>query len=179
MPGPVFRRGETVTLRPVEDEDAEFLAELVNDPRVRAGTAMADPNSVDDERAWIDSTGDTSEVHLLACVDAEPVGIVGLNRPNETFGSVELGYQFAPSSWGNGYATDAARETCGHAFDTRRFHKVYADVFETNPASARVLEKVGFTEEGRHREQAFVDGERVDVLRYGLLADEWFGADGE
>ncbi|MFC6787759.1 GNAT family N-acetyltransferase [Halobaculum halobium] len=172
MPGPVFRRGEAVELRTVEEEDADFLAGLVNDPRVRAGTAMTTPISEADEREWIESTADDGGVHLLACVDGDPVGIAGLNAPDEAFGSVELGYQFAPDSWGNGYATDAARELCGHAFETRRLHKVYANVYETNPASARVLEKVGFTEEGRHREEAFVDGEYVDIRRFGLLEDE-------
>ncbi|WP_435063204.1 GNAT family N-acetyltransferase [Halobaculum sp. EA56] len=174
MPGPVFRRGETVELRTVEEEDAAFLASVVNDPRVRAGTSMADPNSVDDEREWIDAMGDTDEAHFLVCVDAEPVGIVGVNAPNETWGTAELGYMLDPDDWGNGYATDAAREACGYAFETRRLHKVYAKVFETNPASARVLEKVGFREEGTLRGEAFVDGEHVDVTRFGLLADEWF-----
>jgi len=175
MPGPVFRRGEAVELRTVEAEDAAFLASLVNDPQVRAGTATTAPISEGDEREWIESAGDDGEVHLLACVDGDPVGIAGLNAPNESFGSVELGYQFAPDAWGNGYATDAARELCGYAFEARRFHKVYAKVYETNPASARVLEKVGFAEEGRHREEAFVDGEHVDIRRFGLLADEWAG----
>lgn len=173
MPGPVFRRGEAVELRTVEEEDAGFLAELVNDPRVRSGTAMATPVSEADEREWIDSVGDDGGVHLLVCVDGDPVGIAGVNAPNETWGAGELGYQFVPDAWGNGYATDAARELCAHAFAERRLHKVYAKVYETNPASARVLEKVGFTEEGRHRDEAFVDGDHVDVRRFGLLADEW------
>ena len=178
MPGPVFAEGESVELRTVETDDAEFLAETVNDSRVRAGTAMVEPISEADEREWIDGLAERDGTHLLVCVDGDPVGIAGLNAPNATFGGVELGYPFAPDAWGQGYATDAARVLCGYAFESRRFHKVYANVFETNPASARVLEKVGFREEGRHREQAFLDGEYVDVIRFGVLADEWFAADG-
>lgn len=46
---------------------------------------------------------------------------------------------------------------------------------ESNAASRRVLERLEFTEEGRMREQVFLDGERRDMIRYGLLAREWFG----
>ncbi|MFC7098266.1 GNAT family N-acetyltransferase [Halobaculum marinum] len=177
MPGSVFATGETVELRTIEAEDAAFLAETVNDPRVRAGTATTTPYSVADERAWIDGIGDGRDVHLLACVDGDPVGVVGLDHVNETFGSVEVGYQFAPAHWGEGYATDAVETLCEYAFQQRRFHKVLAYVFETNPASARVLEKVGFRDEGRHREEAYVDGEYVDMLAFGLLEGEWRDSD--
>ena len=61
----------------------------------------------------------------------------------------------------------------GYAFDQRRLNKVIANAFDFNAGSRRVLEKVGFTEEGLHREEAFVDGAFVDIYRYGLLAREW------
>ena len=174
MPGSVFRRGETVELWTVETDDVAFLRDLVNDPEVRAGTAVAEPLNGADERSFVESIGDDGGAQFLICVDADPVGIVGVNAPDGTWGTAELGYQLVPDAWGNGYATDAAREACGYAFESRRLHKLSATVFETNPASARVLEKVGFTEEGRLREEAFLDGEHVDVRRFGLLADEWF-----
>lgn len=79
----------------------------------------------------------------------------------------------APESWGNGYATDALEAVCGYAFEERRLHKVYATAFETNPASRRVLEKAGFTEEGVLRQEGFAAGRHVDLHRYGLLAAEW------
>ncbi|WP_153952444.1 GNAT family N-acetyltransferase [Halosegnis longus] len=46
-------------------------------------------------------------------------------------------------------------------------------MYATNDASAGVMESVGFVQEGRRRKEAFVDGERIDVLRYGLLAEEY------
>lgn len=100
------------------------------------------------------------------------MGIVGLDDPHPAWGTAEVGYFVDPDHWGNGYATDAVRTVCRYAFGERRLGKLYGHVFETNPASARVMEKVGFVREGVHRGQAFLDGERVDILRYGLLADE-------
>jgi RimJ/RimL family protein N-acetyltransferase len=44
-------------------------------------------------------------------------------------------------------------------------------VFGWNPASARVLEKAGFTFEGRMREAVFKDGRLTDLLVYGMVKD--------
>jgi RimJ/RimL family protein N-acetyltransferase len=62
---------------------------------------------------------------------------------------------------------------CRYAFEERRLDKVVAEAYATNPGSRRVLEKVGFREEGVHRQEAFVGGERVDLVHFGLLAEEF------
>lgn len=173
MPGPVFLQGDTVELRTIEEEDIEFLQGMVNDPRVRGSITAVDPVTRGKERDWVASLPDNEGFHFLVCVDAEPVGTVGLKPPNEVWGTAEVGYLIAPEHWGNGYATDAVTTVCGYAFEEQRLNKVYATVFVTNPASRRVLEKAGFKEEGLLREEAFVAGEHVDVRRYGLLAEEW------
>lgn len=173
MPGPVFLEGETIELRTIETDDADFLQRLLSDPRVRDGIAAVQPVNCAAEREWIDSLGEDDGAHFLVCIDGDPVGSIGLESPNEAWGSVEVGYMIAPSEWGNGYATDALRAVCGYAFEERRLNKVYAGAYATNPASCRVLEKAGFSEEGLLREEAFAGGEYVDVHRYGLLASEW------
>lgn len=175
MPGPLFRRGDRVELRTVEKEDVGFLQELVNDPRVRRGTGQVDPINRIEEEEYVESLGEDDGVSTLVCVEGEPVGVIGFDEPNEVWGTAEIGYMIAPEAWGNGYATDALRELCGHAFEGQRLAKVSAKAYETNEASRRVLEKAGFTEEGVLREEAFVQGERVDVHRYGLLAGEFEG----
>lgn len=172
MPGPVFLRGEDVTLHPQGDEDVQFLQELINHPDVWPSLSHIDPVTEAEEREWIEDT-DRDSVDLLVCADGEPVGTIGLNQLNETWGLAELGYMIAPQAQGNGYATDAARRLARYGFEDRRLEKILANVYETNPASQRVLEKVGFEQEGVLREQAYVRGERLDVIRYGLLAHEF------
>lgn len=175
MPGPLFRRGERVELRPIEDEDAESLQRLVNDPKVRQGTGMVDPVTRSEEEEYVESIADDSGVQFLICTDGDPVGTMGFDEPNEVWGTAEVGYMIDPDEWGNGYATDALYELCAYGFEERRLDKIVARAYETNEASCRVLEKVGFTQEGQLRKEAFVLGERVDVYRYGLLASEWDG----
>jgi RimJ/RimL family protein N-acetyltransferase len=173
MPGPPFRSGDIIELRPIETDDVDFLQRLVNDARVRETVRTAVPMNRRQERAWVDSLGEQDGCHLLVCDDGEPVGVTSFEDPNEVWGTAQVGFMIAPEAWNSGYATDALSELCGYAFEERRFNKLWAMVFETNPASKRVVEKIGFTEEGVLREEAFVGGEHIDVHRYGLLAAEW------
>lgn len=175
MPGGVFLRDDRVVLRTIEDEDVDFLQRMINDPRVRGGLSTCEPLDRDDEREWVESIGDGGGIHLLVCVDGDPVGTVGLRAIHDGWGTAEIGYWLAPDHWGEGYATAAATLVTEYAFAERRLAKLWARVVATNSGSRRVLERVGFEEEARLREHAFVDGERVDVYRYGLLASEFDG----
>lgn len=173
MPGPLFTAGENVELRPIEEEDVPFLQRLMNDPQVREGLGAYEPLNEAEEQEWFESITEDDDVHLLVCTDSEPVGTIGLHMKHAAWGNAEVGYSVVPSAWGNGYATDALREVCRWGFDERRLNKVTARAYETNPASNRVLEKVGFEQEGTFRQEAYVDGEFVDLHRYGLLAEEF------
>jgi RimJ/RimL family protein N-acetyltransferase len=178
MAGPTFLESERVSLCPLEEEDLEFCVQQLNDPDVRQGLAIAAPMNMHQEREWFESMSeDDTDVVLAICRDGEIMGTTGLHDVNERFGNAELGYWLAAEYHGNGYATEAAELLAGYSFAERRLHKLYAHVFDFNDASRRVLEKVGFEREGVFREQAFVDGEYVDLCRYGLLAREWRGTD--
>lgn len=157
-----------------DEADLEFLLRLINDPDVWRSLFLATPKTMDDERTYYEEvvSGDDGETHLLICEEGNPVGTIGLGDVEPNWGIAELGYLVDLEVSGNGYATEAAGLLVGYAFEHRRIEKVYAHVLASNRASQRVLEKNGFVEEGRFRREAFVDGEREDVLRYGLLADE-------
>lgn len=172
MPGPVFLRNETVELRTVESEDLEFVQRHVNDPDVWQHLGSAAPKNRHNEEQWLESTSeDDGTVNLLICDEGDPVGQIGL-RLNETWGNGELGYWVAPDAQGNGYCTAAVRLVSRYAFEERRLHKVVAEAYDYNTGSRRVLEKAGFSEEGVHREEAYVGGAYRDLVHYGLLADE-------
>ena len=173
MTAALFLEGDDVELRTIETEDVDFFHEMLNDPDVRRGIAVVDPVTRTNEREWAEARGEGDDVNFAIYYDDEPVGTIGLKPPNAVTGSAEVGYIVAPTHWGNGFATDALQTLCRYAFDERGLNKVYASVYETNPASTRVVENAGFTREGVHREEGFVDGKHVDVFRYGLLADEW------
>lgn len=91
----------------------------------------------------------------------------------------ELGYIFNPAYQGEGYCTEACRALLGRVFRELGAHKVVAHCDPRNPASWRVLEKIGMTREGHFREKAFFrrgpGGEPLwhDCWSYGLLATEY------
>lgn len=178
MPGPVFLEGERVALHPPTEEDVPFLLEEWNSSEIRATRSDLYPMGPDDVERYLGGTlgREDRTVALLACRDGEPVGLVLLVRemPNDVeFRRGELAYWIARDEWGNGYATEASTLLLDHAFGRLGVHRVRATAYETNPGSRRVLEKLGFAEEGRAREAAYADSKWVDQVMYGLIEDEW------
>jgi RimJ/RimL family protein N-acetyltransferase len=175
MTPPVFLRGETVTLRPVEEQDAEFLQTNINDPEVWRALKRRQPISDHEEREWIQSLGDEDGANFVVYADDEPVGNIGLHEVNDQWGTAEVGFWVAPDEQGNGYGREACELVVGYGFDQLRLAKITAEAYAFNDASQGLLESVGFTHEATLRDHAFVNGERVDLLVYGLLAEEWDG----
>ncbi|UVE50257.1 GNAT family N-acetyltransferase [Haloferax larsenii] len=180
MPGPVFLRGEVVTLRPIERDDLEFIQRVMNDPAVWRPALDIDPtNDAQIEEFYDNVLSGTDGVHCLVCADEEPVGVVSLTEsqygPDETSRarSIELAYWLAPEHHGRGYGSDAARQMVQYAFEDRNLRRVYAQIGSFNEASAALLESLGFEHEGTLRQAAWYRGEYHDVLCYGLLRDEW------
>jgi RimJ/RimL family protein N-acetyltransferase len=89
------------------------------------------------------------------------------------FQTSELGYSFLPENWGRGYATEAAAALFKWAYSTLDLDRVQSEVDTRNPASARVLEKLGFTLEGTLRQNCIVDGVTSDSWMYSILRREW------
>ena len=81
----------------------------------------------------------------------------------------EIGYWLAAPYRGQGIVTAAVEMTCRHAFENLGLVKITAHVFAFNTASARVLEKCGFVQEGLLKQHYLKNGEFHDALAYGLL----------
>lgn len=89
----------------------------------------------------------------------------------------ELGYWIGVPYWGKGYSTEAAQEMVRYGFEDLGLHRIHANHFGANPASGRVMQKVGMRYEGTRREHYEKWGEYEDCMEYGLLASEWRVAD--
>jgi len=81
----------------------------------------------------------------------------------------EIGYWLAKPYWGRGIATDVVRKVCAHARTEFGLAKIIAHVFAFNTASARVLEKCGFEQEGYLKQHRLKDGRLLDSRLYGLI----------
>jgi ribosomal-protein-alanine N-acetyltransferase len=85
-----------------------------------------------------------------------------------------LGYQIGEEFNGKGYMTEALKLALDIGFNELKFHRITAQVNPANPASIRVLEKVGFVREGYARKSLKVGGEWCDHVCFALLEEEYY-----
>ncbi|AHG03298.1 GCN5 family acetyltransferase [Halobacterium sp. DL1] len=176
MPGAVFRRGDRVTLRPVERADAEFIQRGHNHPEVGVSLGLNRPENESEAESSIEGhEDDPLNVGLLVCLEdgdePTPIGKVSLQNLQHT--RPELSYWILPEHHGNGYGTEAVEVLVDYAFNAHEIRGLQAQAFAPNEGSVGVLDNVGFTHEGTLRDARFRDGEYVDVVWYGLLREEW------
>ncbi len=85
----------------------------------------------------------------------------------------ELGYWIGRFYWGQGYCTEAARQVLRYGFEDLKLNKICARHMQTNPASGRVMQKIGMRQEGCLRQHYNRWGEVVDYPIYGILHAEY------
>jgi RimJ/RimL family protein N-acetyltransferase len=164
------------TLRPYEDGDVASIARNANDRGVwrNMRDQFPHPYGEDEARTWIAlNQADPAHRNLAIVVDGEAVGGIGIIPQQDVFSrSAEIGYWLGAAYRGRGVATAAVSGLSDRLFATTSLVRLFAGVFEPNRASARVLEKAGYTLEGRLRKAVYKDGELLDQLLYARV----FGA---
>jgi len=167
---------ERLVLRPFTLADAPDVRRLAGAKDI-AATMLYMPHPYEKGLAenWIASLADGwaegRELHLAITPAAtgELVGAVGLSDLNNRHRHAELGYWVGVPYWGRGYCTEAARRLVRFAFDDLGLHRVIAHHFTRNPASGRVLAKVGMTHEGTLRQHTLKWGVFEDREAWGIL----------
>jgi RimJ/RimL family protein N-acetyltransferase len=76
---------------------------------------------------------------------------------------------------GKGYGQNALKSIIEYGFKRLNLYRLEAEVIDGNTPSLKLIEKFGFTEEGRLRESKYVNGQYKDLLRFGLLRKEFGG----
>jgi len=136
-------------LRPFSLDDAPIVQVLAGHPDV-ARTTLAIPHPYPDgaAEAWIASHAAQFEqgtaVHFAIerSSDGAVIGAIGLGLERE-HARAELGYWVGKPYWGQGYCTEAAQAVVHYGFVSLDLNRIYAHHFTTNPASGRVLQKIG------------------------------------
>jgi RimJ/RimL family protein N-acetyltransferase len=158
----------------------------------RAGDAVSLSRHADNRKIWLNVRDRFPHPYTLAnaewwvaqaaaaepatqfaiVVDGEAVGGIGvfLQTDVERY-SAEIGYWLGESFWGRGLATAAVRRFTEYAFDAYELCRIYANVFEWNQGSCRVLEKAGYVLEGRLRSSAVKDGFVLDGFLYAMVRE--------
>ncbi len=162
-------------LRIFQKSDAQAVTNLCNNYNIYKNTLyLPYPYSLDDALAWIKHHLDnfnTNKSYEFAITDKESGELyraIALSN-NQKHRNGEMAYWIGEEYWGNGYATEAAQALLQFAFDEKGYHKVYARYFNSNPASGRVLQKIGMKQEGVLTDHVQKENRYEDLVYYGII----------
>jgi len=194
-PGAILLETERLIIRRPLSSDAPAFAAAVNFPEVvrNLSDRMPHPYTLEDAENFIQRVLPNAEddgpksCYPTTCFillkgnspdnsSPEPrlIGSMGC-KPGEDVHYIQwtLGYSFTPTAWGKGYATEALRSFIRWAFATwPELNRFQAEVYSFNKASAGLLRKLGFTQEGVRKQGAKKDGKVIDCITFGLLRSD-------
>jgi len=175
MNSPPTLETERLRIRPYSEADIPELLPLVGERAVAATTfRIAHPYTEQDARSFLELAKQSDKLWLAITLRSEgqQIGGIGL-RIEQQHQHAELGYWLGLPYWGQGYATEASREMIRYGFEQLGLNRIFATHFKHNPASGRVLKKIGMQYEGCQREHLLKWGEFVDSEMYSILRREW------
>ena len=173
---------DRLILREFTMDDLPAVHQYGSDPEVMRGLLLL-PNSEDRSREVVEDyvayqaeePRTRFELAITLAATGKLMGAVGIRIVWPRNREASMGYILRRDSWGNGYATEAAKEILRLGFDVLEAHRVFGTVDTENLGSIRVLEKLGMTREGMNRQNFWSPphGSWRDTYYYAILEDEW------
>jgi ribosomal-protein-alanine N-acetyltransferase len=165
----------TVVLREWRKSDIKPLAKIANNKKIwdNVRDILPHPYTEKDAKGWINLVK-KQEVVTTFCIEAnnEVAGSIGCTLKEDVYRkTIELGYFIAEEYWGKGIATEAVRQMVDYIEKNFDVVRIYAEVFDYNKASMKVLEKNGFYLESVRKKAAFKNGQVVDDCVWVKLVD--------
>lgn len=170
---------DRLIMRLFKDADAEKVYEACNDINIAKTTlAIPFPYTLEDAKSFIkhtskaidDQTAYTFAIALKENIN-EVVGSISLSvkRPSN---KAELGYWVTKKYWNRGIATEAAKAIVEYGFNNLNLNSIYARHMDINPASGKVMQKIGMKHVGIMREHEFKFDKYHDVVYYEILKSD-------
>jgi RimJ/RimL family protein N-acetyltransferase len=160
-------------LRPWAPADKASLIANANNRNVWRNLAdvFPHPYTETDAEAWLQIAASPSRsVHFAIELDGAAVGGISARTGEGIFVRTgHFGYWLGEAHWGKGVMTAAGRALVDYLKADARFARLESPVFEWNPSSMRVLEKLGFERVAILRKSVTKDGQLIDSVLYALL----------
>lgn len=158
-------------LRPLTEADKSSLVKYGNNRAIwkNMRDIFPHPYTPEDADKMIERV---SQSKTVFCIDYnhECIGVIGCFPQTDVYSkSAELGYWLAVPFWSKGIMRHAVQKVCEYIFRDFDIVRIYATVYEWNPASMKVLEHAGFQFEGISKKSVFKDGQLLDEYKYALL----------
>jgi [ribosomal protein S5]-alanine N-acetyltransferase len=169
-----------LTLRPFVLEDAWDVERLAGMREIADTTLnIPHPYPVGAATRWIEThapawgAGTGVTYAIVETSNGKLAGVVSLMQIHREFRRGELGYWIAPDRWNKGFATEASAALLDFGFRTLGLHRIESAHFVRNPASGKVMQKLGMQQEGIERDCAVKWDRFESLVRYAILEPEW------
>jgi [ribosomal protein S5]-alanine N-acetyltransferase len=175
---PMILETPRLRLRTLSLSDSTSIVEDMNNFAVSRNTARIPyPYHHDDALEFLNyiETLDARSCVTGIELKTEPGALVGVvsYEWSATKQDAELGYWLTQRVWGKGIGTEAVSALVQHAFETAEHSKLVACFHDDNPASGRILSKVGFTVVGACSSYSKAQGREVPVTNVVLMSQDW------
>jgi RimJ/RimL family protein N-acetyltransferase len=165
----------TVTLRRATAADVPFLARLLHDPDVAPFLASVRPSSRDELTAEIERGERDPEAYgvLVSELDGDAVGTATWERVNRRSRIASVGgLAVDPRVRGRGVGIEMAHALQRHLLREQGFHRIQMEIYAFNARALAHAERAGWIREGVRRRAYWRDGEWVDGVLFGLVAED-------
>jgi RimJ/RimL family protein N-acetyltransferase len=170
-----------LVLREITTEDIPLIHALNALPEIDQYNTLGIPANIEEtEKLMIPIIHDQMVeprpryVWYLADAKNEFIGLIGLVMGKQKYATAEIWYKIHPTHWNQGFATEVVQTILTFCFTELKLHRITAGCATENKASIKVLEKCGFTREGRCRKILPIRGEWVDNFEYAILEEDYF-----
>jgi len=159
-------------LRPMAESDLEQVLEWRNHPDIRRYMYSTHAIRMDEHRRWYTNASKNPAIALLIYEQGEEAkGFVNITR-TRCPEVADWGFYLAPNA-PKGSGRELGKHALNYAFTHLGLHKVCGQALGFNERSIIFHKRLGFTEEGRLREQHFDGKQFHDVVCFGLLSNDW------
>jgi RimJ/RimL family protein N-acetyltransferase len=176
---PVQIEGSLTVLREFTRDDLDGVLAIVGDDRVTRWLSF-DSRARDQAAGMLDGILERAqleprtEYYLAITTPSDQRQVLGFGRIGlDGVQAGKLGCALRVSAQGHGYATDAGKALTNFGFSVLGLHRISAAIGPDNASSIRLVQRLGFTYEGRIRHHVHTNGAWRDSLLYSVLENEW------
>jgi UDP-4-amino-4,6-dideoxy-N-acetyl-beta-L-altrosamine N-acetyltransferase len=158
---------EVIRFRAIELQDLESLRNWINDPETARYLAMSWPVSTRDQQDWFEKLRKDSDRKKLVIelTQGELIGMVSFMNMDYRNRSVEIGITIGnPEYRAKGLASRALNLAVRVLFAEFNFHRIWAEILETNEPCLRLFKQADFEQEGLLRESVYWDGRMIGKI---------------
>lgn len=175
-----FWQDEEVRLRAIQPEDweSDYIGKFDTPTRRLLECAIELPPTISGSKKFAEENADFTSTNgrimfTIENLEGKSIGGINLNSIDERNGTFSIGIVIDKEYRGKGYGTSAMKILLKYAFLERRLNKFNDYVLEGNEGSAKMMKKLGCVQEGVRRQVAYINGQYLDFIMFGLTKDEF------